>query len=552
MVQPEVRFWKSWSNRLLFPHLTQSYADRIAFFVNSPSLRIFGKFENACVSMSEKVEEFSNRWGIVLASLGMAIGAGNLWRFPRLAGQYGGAFIILWIFFLLVWSIPLLMAELSIGKKFKKGTIGSFGSLVGKNFTWMGFFITLCTLGIAFYYSVVTGWAFRYFSFTVQNFFSSVTGGTTLAEKLTNDPTYMDNFWQNTANAHPSTITFYIICVILGVIVIHRGIQNGLEKVNRILIPTLFVLLFVVAGYALTMKNGVKGLEYMFSIKMEHFSNPTIWIEALSQSAWSTGAGWGLMMTIGAFSRSKEDVTLNTFLGAFGNNTASLVAGMAVLPSVFALATSEAQATEFLKAGSQALTFTIIPQLFANIPGGAFFSMVFFGAFFLAAFSSLLPMLQLLIKNITDLSISKKNAAIIAIVCCVIMGFPSAYSLHIFENQDWVWGIGLIITGFFVAFGVAKYGPGKFKKDFIDTDSDFLVPVSYFKIAIYAVLVLGVFLVYWWMSQGYSANPWFDEQGNWNVFDVYSNASIVTQWGIVILIGLIFNKWIYKKFVTKQ
>ena len=92
--------------------------------------------------MAEKREEFSNRWGIILAALGMAIGAGNLWRFPRIAGEHGGTFIILWMFFLVIWSIPLLMAELAIGKYYRKGTLGSLGSLAGKKFNWMGTFVT--------------------------------------------------------------------------------------------------------------------------------------------------------------------------------------------------------------------------------------------------------------------------------------------------------------------------------------------------------------------------------------------------------------------------
>ena len=120
-------------------------------------------------------EQFSNRWGIVLAALGMAIGAGNLWRFPRLAGQYGGSFILLWILFLFIWSIPLLLSEFAIGKKFKKGVIGSFALFAGKKYTWMGFFITVCTLGIAFYYSIVTAWSFRYLTFSVKNIFSEAT-----------------------------------------------------------------------------------------------------------------------------------------------------------------------------------------------------------------------------------------------------------------------------------------------------------------------------------------------------------------------------------------
>ncbi|MEM9339510.1 MAG: sodium-dependent transporter, partial [Bacteroidota bacterium] len=113
-------------------------------------------------------EQFSNRWGIVLAALGMAIGAGNLWRFPRLAGQYGGSFILLWILFLFIWSIPLLLSEFAIGKKFKNGVIGSFAQFTGKKYAWMGFFITICTLGIAFYYSIVTAWAFQYLTFMLR------------------------------------------------------------------------------------------------------------------------------------------------------------------------------------------------------------------------------------------------------------------------------------------------------------------------------------------------------------------------------------------------
>jgi NSS family neurotransmitter:Na+ symporter len=148
--------------------------------------------------------QFSNRWGIIFAALGMAIGAGNLWRFPRLAGQYGGTFLILWLVFLFVWSIPILLAEFSIGKAYKKGVIGSFAGAVGPRFTWMGFFIALCTLGIAFYYSVVTAWGMRYFGFSVGEAFNSLSGGPGLAEQLAENPNYVDDFWKRISNHNPS------------------------------------------------------------------------------------------------------------------------------------------------------------------------------------------------------------------------------------------------------------------------------------------------------------------------------------------------------------
>lgn len=499
--------------------------------------------------MLNKTEEFSNRWGIVMASLGMAIGAGNLWRFPRLAGQYGGAFLLLWILFLFIWSMPLLMAEFSIGKKHKLGVIGSYSLVAGKGFTWGGFFITAVTLGIAFYYSVVTGWALRYLGLSLNNLYQFITGGPTIGDKLQEDPEYLNNFWTQISNGDSWTIVLYILAVIAGTFVLIKGIQKGLEKANKILIPMLFGLLIIITVMALSMKNGFRGLEYMFYIDVNKFSNPTIWIEALSQSAWSTGAGWGLIMTISSYSRKREDVVLNTFIGGFGNNTASLMAGMAILPAVFALSATESEAITYLQSGNQALTFTIIPKLFSSFTGGPILSAVFFLAFFLAGFSSLLPMLELFICNLKDLGLTRKSAAIRAAAFCIVFGLPSAWSLDFFNNQDWVWGIGLIITGMLVLLAVLRYGATKFMYDYIRADSDFNVPVKYFTYCLFFNAILGVILVYWWMSQGYSEYPWFDANGNWNVLDVYSNASVVTQWGIVAIAGVLMNKYLYKKFV---
>ena len=474
----------------------------------------------------------------------MAIGAGNLWRFPRLAGQYGGAFLLLWILFLLIWSIPLLLAEFSIGKKYKKGVIGSFAMFAGKPFTFMGFFITACALGIAFYYSVVTAWALRYFSFSISNIFDEQS----LKSRLIENPDYLNQFWNLASNANWITILLYIAIIVLGSLLLANGLQKGLERANKILIPSLFVLLIIVAIISLNMEKGFMGLEYMFTINFDHFSNPIIWIEALTQSAWSTGAGWGLIMTISSYSSDKTDVTLNTFVGAFGNNLASLMAGMAILPAVFAMSQTEAAAIIYLQGGNQALTFTVIPILFSNIKSGALLSSVFFMALFFAALSSLLAMIELLIKNLSDLGFSRVKSTKNVIFFFIIFGFPSAYSLDFFTNQDWVWGIGLIVSGLFILYAVAKYGFSKFKKNFIDSDSDFKVSFIYFKTCMILNIPLAIFLIYWWMSRGYSDYPWFDAFGQWNIIDVYSNASIITQWIGVLVIGLLANNFLYRRF----
>lgn len=488
-------------------------------------------------------EQFSSRWGIVLASLGMAIGAGNLWRFPRLAGQYGGTFLILWVLFLLIWSIPLLLSEFALGKKYKKGVIGSYALATGERFTWAGFFIAMCTLGITFYYSVVTAWGLRYLGFAASNIISDKTLGVHLAE----NPKYLENLWHQISSQNYITVFLHFVVICIGVFILMNGVRRGLEKANKILIPSLFGLMVLIIGIALSMDGGVKGLEYMFTIRAELFTEPKVWIEAISQSAWSTGAGWGLMMTLSTYSREGEDVTLNTFIGGFGNNTASLLAGMAILPAVFALTPSEDQAINMINSGNQSLVFTIIPALFSNVPAGELLTLLFFLAFAMAALSSLLAMMEMFIKLLVDWGFERDGASFRAGFFCLCFGLPSAWSLDVFSNQDWVWGIGLIISGILVAFAVLKVGVKKFKTNYIDQDSDFRVPTSYFSFAIVANVILGIGLLYWWMSQDY-ASSWFDEHQNWNFFGVYSNASTITQWMGVLFLGVVLNRFLYRKF----
>lgn len=490
-------------------------------------------------------EQFSSRWGIILASLGMAIGAGNIWRFPRLAGQYGGTFIILWLVFLIVWSIPILLTEFSMGKKFKKGVIGAFTDLAGPSYSWMGFFIAVCTLCITFYYSVVVGWALRYLSFSTQNAITEATGGQSLQSTINADPDYLNNYWTQISSHDILSIILHILAVGLAISLLIRGINKGWEMANKILIPTLFGLLLVTSIYALNLDGALKGLEYMFEIRPELFSDPKVWLEALSQSAWSTGAGWGLIITISSYTRSKEDVTLNTFIGGFGNNTASLIAGMTVLPAVFGLAASPEQAVQHLQAGNQGLTFQIIPALFSQIDGGQIIASIFFLALFVAALSSLLPMIELLVKMITDLGIIRHKATLQAGLICIVLGLPSAYSLDFFNNQDWVWGIGLVISGLFIIFGAFKYGINKVKTELIDADSDIIVPRLYYVISMGLNLVLGVVIILWWMTRGYSEN-------NYDIFDVYSNATIIFQWGLILIIGLLLNRKIAQLFGKKH
>jgi len=157
-----------------------------------------------------QTEVFTSRWALILATLGMAIGTGNIWRFPRIVAQNGGgSFLIPWIIFLFLWSIPLLIVEFAIGKKTRYGTIGSFGTFLGRKFTWMGAFVGFCTMAIMFYYSVVMGWCVKYF-------IASVFGDDGLAQS--------ELFWDSFTSSY-EPILFHFIAMAFGAFVIFKGVD---------------------------------------------------------------------------------------------------------------------------------------------------------------------------------------------------------------------------------------------------------------------------------------------------------------------------------------
>ena len=299
---------------------------------------------------------FTSRWGVIVAGIGMAVGAGNLWRFPRIVAENGGgAFLIPWLLFLFIWSIPLLIAEFGLGRGARRGPIGSFAALVSRRTAWMGGFVVVTTVMIMFYYSVVTGWALKYFTAALAGDLAS--GADTAAYW----ETYSGSMWQ--------PILFHVAAIAAAGAVVARGVTRGIERANRILIPTLFVLLLLAVARAVTLPGAGEGLRYLFVPDLARLADYRTWLEALTQSAWSTGAGWGLMLSYAVYVRRDDDVVSNAVSIGLGNNLASILAAMAILPAVFAiLPTTEALGA--MAAGNTGLSFIWIPQVFARMPAG--------------------------------------------------------------------------------------------------------------------------------------------------------------------------------------
>jgi len=469
-------------------------------------------------SMPAGVELFSSRWGMLLTAIGIAIGTGNIWRFPRVAAASGGGvFILLWMAFLFLWSIPLLAAESAIGRSPRRGTIGSFAAMMGSRGVWMGSFVALITTGIMCYYSVVTGWCLKYLTGSVLGTISAATG-----------PEYWSSFsgsWQ--------AVGFHLAAALISGGIVLAGIRSGIEGSARIFIPVLGVILVYSAVRALLLPGSGAGVKYLFHFNPADFARPRVYLEALSQSAWSTGAGWGLLLTYSVYSRPREHVVENSLVMGLSNNTASLLAALAVIPTVFALLPA-AEALEVVKTpgeNSTGLTFIWIPRLLGQGPGGQLMLTLFFLALVLAALSSLISMVELGVRNLIDLGLRRKTATLLVTTLIVIAGTPSALFSRVFDNQDWVWGLGLLINGLLFCVAVRVYGVTRFRKGMINIEGnrDMRLGKAYEPVILWLIPLLFTVLLAWWF---YRSVGW--EPGNWwNPFSTFSIGSVLIQWALI-------------------
>lgn len=476
--------------------------------------------------MSQPDEQFATRWGILLAAIGMAVGTGNIWRFPRVAAANGGgAFLIAWLVFMFAWSIPLVLAEFALGKHTRRGPAGAIGHLIGARYTWLGAFVGLCTCFIMFYYSVVTGWCMKYFVATLS-------GGLRGA-----DP---QAYWDGFTSGSVEPVFYHFAAMAIGCWIISRGVVKGIERTNRILIPTLFALLVVAALRALTLPDAMKGLGFLFTPEWGQLLSHKVWLEALSQSAWSVGAAWGLVMTYGVYLKKKDDFVLTSYTTAFGDYSASLLAGIAVMCTVFAVL-PEVDARAALGAGNEGLTFIWLPKLFEQIPAGRVFLALFFLALSFAAMSSLIAMIEMATRICVDLGLPRRRAVPLVGVLGFVLGVPSAWKLGIFQNQDWVWGLGLMVSGLFIAIALAIFGTDRFRRELINTEDEPHPVGAWFTFVMrYVVPLEFLALMVWWFYQSAAT---YDREGWWDPRHTYSVGTTVVQWGLLIVLLLLVNRW---------
>ncbi len=482
-------------------------------------------------------QRFSSRLGLLLSVLGIAVGTGNIWRFPRIAAQNGGdegagAFLIAWVIFLFLWSIPLIVAEYALGRKGRLGVVGTFARVAGKKFAWMGAFVAFVATAIMFYYSVVAGWCVFYFLEMLRN-------------PLPLTTTAAEGVW-NSFQGGGFPIVFHAAAMGFGALAVWKGVSS-IERVNKVLIPILFLIVVVSLLRAVTLDGAGTGLTFLFTPQWDLLLRPKVWLEALTQNAWDTGAGWGLILTYGAYMHRRHGVVKNAFITGVGNNTVSIMAAVIIFGTVFATLGAEMSQAEVLQVmkesgpASTGLTFIWMPQLFARMPLGGLFAILFFLGLSFAAFSSLISMIELATRVFVDGGLPRRKA--IAAVCGVgfLLGIPSALNLTVLGNQDFVWGVALMISGAFVAFAVIRYGTRRFRHDCVDgSPGDWSAGRTWDVLIGYLVPALAVVLLVWWLGQATTSGfteAWYDP------FEPYSAMTCLVQWTAALLLFLGLNRW---------
>ena len=319
--------------------------------------------------------KFTSSVGFVLAAVGSAVGMANIWLFPYRVGQYGGgAFLIPYFIFVALFSYAGLSAEFALGRMTGTGTAGSF-DFIFKRRGWKGGAIIgtlplLGVLGIAIGYSVVVGWVLRYSAGAITG---SVLAG--------NAQTYFD-----TLAVDFGSIPWHLAAVVLTALILILGVEGGIEKISKFMMPAFFILFLIIAVRVFFLPGSEGGYAYLLQPDWSYLLNPKTWIYAMGQAFFSLSINGAGMLIYGSYMKKDEDIIKHSGYTALLDTLAALLAGFAILPAVFAFQIP-------LNSGPS-LMFVTLPQVFAQMPAGRIFAILFFISVFFAGITSLVNMME--------------------------------------------------------------------------------------------------------------------------------------------------------------
>lgn len=356
--------------------------------------------------MEKKRSSFSGGIGFVLAAAGSAVGLGNLWRFPYLAAQYGGGiFILVYIILALTFGFALLSTEIGIGRKTKQSPSTAY-KMLHKKFGFVGKLATIVPIIILPYYSVIGGWVIKYM----------VTFLTLQGESAAQD-SFFGGFVSNTY----SPLIYFAIFLGLTAIIILLGVEKGIERISKFLMPLLLLISIVISVYILTLPGAMEGVRYYLLPDFEKFSLKTV-CAAVGQLFFSLSIAMGIIVTYGSYVKDDTNLIQSVNQIEIFDTLIALLAGFMVVPAVY-IFSGEAGT----KASGAGLMFITLPKVFEQMTGGAFIGALFFVLVLLAALTSSISIMEAIVSSFMDrFRLSRGKACLICLIISVLLGVPSS------------------------------------------------------------------------------------------------------------------------------
>lgn len=354
---------------------------------------------------------FTSNFGAIAAIAGSAIGLGNIWRFPYVAGENGGgAFLLIYILFILLIGIPVMTSEFVIGRSAQKNPYGAFRLLApGRPWFIIGVMGVLAAFFILSFYTTVAGW-------TLEYFYQALSGN--LSGKTNTELTDMFGKFLN----HPfRPYLWFIIFTGFTALIIISGVKNGIERYTKILMPFLFVLLIMLCLRSLTLKGAEAGLRFLFNPDISKIT-PKVILEALGQGFFSLSIGMGTLITYGSYIRKKDNLASTAFFVSISDTFIAVLAGIAIFPAVFALGG--------VPASGHGLMFIVLPEVFQKLPLGNLFALVFFVLLAIAALTSTISVLEVIVAFLVEeIKMARRKATVAASLSVSVIGLLTVASM---------------------------------------------------------------------------------------------------------------------------
>lgn len=354
--------------------------------------------------------------GFVLSCIGAAIGLGNIWMFPYRLGQYGGAaFLIPYFIFVFGLGTIGLMTEFSFGRRFKGGSSTGISKILKEKGVKFEKLISIIPaiglMGVFMFYNVVVGWIIKYFGMSVTGEINNIDIGS-----------YFDSFAGTS-----STIFFNFIAIAITLGIVFVGVTKGIEKINKIIMPGLFIIFIILAIRSLTLPNAMEGVKYLLKPDFSYLLKPETWIMALGQAFFTVSLNGCGMVVYGSYIDKDFDIPKSAFSTAILDTLAALIVSFVIMPAVFSFGLDP-------QAGPP-LLFITMPTIFKEIPGGHILSVIFFLSILFAAISSSINMLEGPVEAIMEkTNLTRKKASILVALSGFILSIPLNLSMDTFDR----------------------------------------------------------------------------------------------------------------------